>query len=141
MGHLRYGPRRVGREASAHLLGPRRRCRIPLRSRADKAGVLVGKHQIVTENDNASTVESINSARARSLPMRRALAIVHDLQSTICIQIVTIHIRSEDNSIADRLSRERYTQAAEESRALFGRADRSPTPPQLDQWLTSIVER
>lgn len=112
-----------------------------LLQQAHAAGLLEGRRHIAIENDNASAVAAINSARARSRPMRRALTIVHDLQAAIGIHVTALHLRSEENSIADSLSRGLASNARRESKARFGHADRLAVPPQLATWLSAILER
>lgn len=108
---------------------------------AHAAGLLAGRHHVAIENDNSSAVAVINSARARSKPMRRALTIVHDLQGAIGIHVAALHIRSEDNHIADNLSRGLDSPAKLESQSRFGRADRLAVPSELATWLSAILER
>lgn len=66
---------------------------------------------MVIRVDNASACACINAGRALSKTMRRALNVITNIQEAHGCRVIAQHVRTEDNVVADLLSRGKYVQA------------------------------
>lgn len=76
--------------------------------------------QVVWRNDNVSAITDLNNTRAKSAPMLEALKVVLEMSKMTDIRPYSLYISSEENKVADYLSRGRTSQAVEEASKFFG---------------------
>lgn len=76
--------------------------------------------RVVWRNDNESAITDLNKDRANSAAMLEALVIVKETVAWTKIEVYGQHISTDDNKVADLLSRGKTGEALEVASTFFG---------------------
>lgn len=77
---------------------------------------------VVLRNDNDANCRAVNTWRSDSLVILEALGIILQVAKAANVKIRLRHIPGEQNRIADRSSRRKWSEAAAEANSIWGEA-------------------